>query len=42
MMKILRLMLCVLLVLGAPLQSVAQQDPIRIVGLVELSGTGTT
>ncbi len=41
-MKILRLMLCVLLVFGAPLQSVAQQDPIRIVGLVELSGTGTT
>jgi branched-chain amino acid transport system substrate-binding protein len=42
MMKNLRLMLCMLLVFGAPLQSVAQQDPIRIVGLVELSGTGTT
>ena len=40
-MKILRLMLW-MLVFGAPLQSVAQQDPIRIVGLVELSGTGTT
>jgi branched-chain amino acid transport system substrate-binding protein len=41
MMKILRLMLW-MLVFGAPLQSLAQQDPIRIVGLVELSGTGTT
>ena len=41
MIKILRLMLW-MLVFGAPLQSVAQQDPIRIVGLVELSGTGTT
>ena len=40
-MKTLRLMLW-MLVFGAPLQSVAQQDPIRIVGLVELSGTGTT
>ena len=40
-MKILRLMLW-MLVFGAPLQSVAQQEPIRIVGLVELSGTGTT
>ena len=41
MIKILRLMLW-MLVFGAPLESVAQQDPIRIVGLVELSGTGTT
>jgi branched-chain amino acid transport system substrate-binding protein len=41
MIKILRLMLW-MLVFGAPLQSVAQQEPIRIVGLVELSGTGTT
>jgi branched-chain amino acid transport system substrate-binding protein len=41
MMKLLRLMLW-MLVFGAPLESVAQQDPIRIVGLVELSGTGTT
>jgi branched-chain amino acid transport system substrate-binding protein len=41
MMKLLRLMLW-MLVFGAPLESVAQQDAIRIVGLVELSGTGTT
>jgi branched-chain amino acid transport system substrate-binding protein len=41
MMKTLRFMLW-MLVFGAPLQSVAQQEPIRIVGLVELSGTGTT
>ena len=41
-MKVFRFVLCALCIFGAPISSMAQQEPIKIIGLVELSGTGTT